>query len=77
MQLTESKKLENRQGRVKKSIGTPQFSSYGLIYRSGKIEIKNLEKDDTKNQPGVLDFSNWCMPEQPAEYIKCKKHDFL
>ena len=77
MQLTESKKLENRQRRVKKSIGTPQFSSYGLIYRSCKIEIKNLEKDDRKSQPGVLDFSNWCMPEQPVEYIKCKKHDFL
>jgi hypothetical protein len=77
MQVTESIKLENRQRKVKKSIGTPQFSSYGLIYRSGKVEIKNLEKDDTKKQPDVIDFSNWCMPEQPEEYIKCKRHDFL
>jgi len=77
MQLTESKKLENRPRKVKKSIGTPQFSSYGLIYRSGKVEIKNLEEDDKKKQSHIIDFSSWCMPEQPTEYIKCKKHDFL
>lgn len=77
MQLTELKKLENRQRKVKKSTGTPQFSSYGLIYRSGKIEIKNLEEDNKKKQPAMINFSSWCMPEQPTEYVKCKKHDFL
>ena len=56
---------------------TLQFSSYGLIYRLGKIEIDNLEKDDKTQQSETTDFSNWCMPEQQVGYIKCKNYDFL
>ena len=77
MQLTESKKTGSRQWKATKNIGRLQFSPYGLIYRVGKIEADNLEKRDKKRQPDVIDFADWCMPEQPVEYIKCKKHDFL
>ena len=78
MQL-QLKKIPNRHGKLRGN--SLRLSSFSLINESGKIGIvKTLPLRFEKKEryiKRVVDFSTWCMPEQPIGYIKCKRYDFF
>ena len=80
MQQLGKKKFTSSQKKASHTIEPRSLSSFSLINRFGKVEIVNVlpEKVEKKEQyfKGE-DFSGWCMPDQPAGYIKCRQYDFL
>ncbi len=77
MQLLEKKRIVNGGIRTDHAL---RISTLGVVKAPGKTGILKsitLQVEKKIREIRKVDFSTWCMPEQPTGYIKCKNFDFL
>ena len=59
---------------------TPILSSLSLVHHLGRIDFVKVGpriREKMEQYFRLEDFPGWCMPDQPAGYIKCRNFDFL